>query len=243
MPVRSWTDLLGDAGESTSYDPLPEGDYDLVIKEAKATQSANGKTMYVVTTEVMNGPHAKRRVWHNFVITPDNPNALTWFFRNMGVLGLTREYFASNPSDHQVAEALVGRQFRGQVVIRKWQNQDKNEIKAFYTAGGAPSGFTPSVSAAPAPAPAPATVAPAPVPVAAAAAPPAPAPVVQAAPAPAPATPAPAVAPAAPTAAPAAATPPPPPPPVAAPAAAPAPEAAAPVADPAPADAPPPPPF
>jgi hypothetical protein len=195
-PVKSWSDLLTDAGDAGGgFEVLPEGDYDFVVKECKATTSKNGKQMWVVKAEIQGGPSNGRLVWHNFTLTTDNPSALGFFFRHMAVLGLTSDYFKQNPADHHVADALIGRRFRGQVVIAKWQGQDKNEIKAFFPAAGAGLGAPPQISAPPAPpiaaapppppaAPAPTFAAPppaaAPTPPPPPPAPPAPEPIVQA---------------------------------------------------------------
>lgn len=234
MPLKSWNDLLDDAGGAgNDFEVLPEGDYDLVITKSEALQTKNSKTMYKVQCSVEQGPHKGRTVWNNFVISPESPTALSIFFRQMNILGLDRAYWQSDPSDHQVAEKLKGARFRGQLVTRSYNGQESNEIKQFFTpralAAGPGSGPgapapAPAVAAAPpapAPAPAPAFAAPAP-----AAAPPQPAP-----PAPAAAPPAPIVQ--------EAATPPPAPaaPPVAAPPAPPAPPVVA------SGDVPPPPPF
>lgn len=200
MPIRSWSDLLTDAGGAgDSFEPLPAGDYDFIISQADVKQTANGKTMYAVRCKVESGPHKDRLVFHNFVVSPENPNALAMFFRQLNVLGLGREFFAQNPSDHQVAEHLVDRRFRGDITIRTWQGQDRNEVKQFYTAvagsfgNGVPStGLSPTSAPAPTPAPAPAVA-----PVYAApptqAAPPAPAPAPTPAPAPVQQAPVPAV--------------------------------------------------
>lgn len=261
MPIRSWGDLLNDAGGSgDSFDPIPAGDYDFTIAQADATQTSNGKTMYKVRAKVEAGPHADRLVFDQFVISPENPTALGIFFRQMNVLGLNREFFAGNPSDHHVAEALIGKRFRGQVQIKTWQGQERNEIKQYFTAvsgslgngqgmppgpgSGSSSGIPPAPAAAP-PAAAPAPAAAPPAPAAPPAAPAAPAP----APVPAYAAPA---APAAPAPPAPAATPAPEPvqqaevPPVetpAAPPAAPAPVAAAPAPDVSVPNVPAPPPF
>lgn len=233
VPIRSWGDLLNDAGGAgNSFEPLPSGDYDFVISQADVAQTQNSKTMYKVRCKVESGPHKDRLVFHQFVISPENPNALAMFFRQMNVLGLNRDYFSGNPSDHQVAESLVGKRFRGQVAIKSWQGQDRNEIKQFYTATSGALGngsALPGPGAVPAPAPAPAA-APAPAPAPAYAAPAAPAP------APVPEAPAAAVAPP-PVQQP---TPPPVETPAAPPVAAPAPPPPAPVAE---ANVPAPPPF
>ncbi len=156
-PSRSWQDLLDDAGDHKGgFEVLPEGDYDMAVKEATATLAkSSGARMWVLKAEVQGGPHDKRLVWHNLVLTEANPAALGFFFRHMNCLGLTKDYFAQNPSDHHVAEALVGRRFRAQLAVTKYQGQDKNEIKQFFPPAGAGVGAPPQVTAPPVPAQAP----------------------------------------------------------------------------------------
>ena len=168
MSTLNWGDLVKDAGESASYEPLPDGDYDLTIVEATAKVSQSGKTMFAVKAQVTTGAHAKRLIWDNLVVTPDNSAALGMFFRKMGALGLGREFFASNPSNAQIEAALKGRSFRAQVGSRTWQGNKKNEIKMYYAAAAAAASAAPAAAPAPAPAPAAAPVAAAPAPVAAA---------------------------------------------------------------------------
>ena len=177
MSSLNWSDLVKEAGEVGNYEPLPDGDYDLKVTEATAKVSQSGKTMFSLKTEVQAGPHAKRLVWDNLVVSPDSSAALGMFFKKMSALGLNKAYFDQNPSNAQIEQALIGRSFRGQVGSRVWQGSKKNEIKMYYVlptdATAAPATAPAPVAAAPAPAPAPApAVAPAPV-----AAAPAPAPV------------------------------------------------------------------
>ena len=175
MPLRSWSDLLDDAGGAgTDFEPIPDGDYDFVIVKSTAEQTKNSKTMYKVQCKVESGPYKDRTVWNNFVISPENPTALSIFFRQMNILGLDRTFWMTNPSDHHVAEQLQGKRFRGQVAIRSYNGSESNEIKQFYTPKVAPAGpgsgpSAPAAApaagpAAPAPAPAPAFAAPPPAP-------------------------------------------------------------------------------
>jgi hypothetical protein len=164
MPVRSWEDLLNDAGDAGgTFEVMPEGDYDFVVKEAEAKTASTGKSMWVAKCEIVGGPHNGRLVWHNFVLSTDNPTALGIFFRQMNSIGLNAEYFRQNPADHHVADAMVGRRFRGVLGIKKYQGQDRNEIKQFFPASGAGVGAPPAVTAPPAPPIAPAPPAPAPI--------------------------------------------------------------------------------
>ena len=137
MATLNWGDLIKEAGEVASYEALPDGDYDLQIIEATATTSQSGKTMFKVTAEVQGGPHNKRRVWDNLVVSTDNSTALGIFFRKMAALGLGQEYFASNPTNAQIEQTLVGRQFRAKIGSRVWQGDKKNEIKSYYAARAA----------------------------------------------------------------------------------------------------------
>jgi hypothetical protein len=175
MSSLNWSDLVKEAGESSSYEPLPDGDYALKVIEATAKVSQSGKTMFAVTTEVQGGPHAKRRVWDNLVVSPDSAAALGIFFKKMEALGLPRSYFDQNPTNAQIEAAIRDRVFRGRVGSRTWQGQKKNEIKDYFPAQ-APEGVVPNAVASapvapPAPAPAPAAApvyasAPAPAPAA-----------------------------------------------------------------------------
>lgn len=171
MPLESWADLADQAGD-TEFNALPAADYDLKIIEAKAKKTGGGKTMFALSCQVTAGPYANRRVWTNMVVSPENPTALNILFRQMAALGIDKSFFATNPSDHNVAAALQDREFRGQVVIRQWQGQDKNEIKNFnrLTNSGPSAAPVPStpVTASPASSPpAPSGMAPAPAPAAA----------------------------------------------------------------------------
>lgn len=166
----SWDDLVKDAGDIASFEPLPEGDYDFEVKEAKATTTKTGKKMYSTTNKVVGGAYNNRQVWDNLVISPDNPNALSMFFGKMAALGLTVDYFKSTkPSDEQVCAALRGRRFRAKVGQRTYNGEKRNEISKYFSAPAAAIPGVAVTGAVPPPPPAAAPPAPAPV-----AAPPAP---------------------------------------------------------------------
>ena len=123
MALSNWQELLESAEESTEYTPLPEGEYPLVISEAEVVQSSTGKTGFKTVSEVLDGDHAGRKVFNSFYISPESPKALGIFFRHMSALGLDSEYFASNPEEDDIADALLGAQYLG--VISHTQNDGK----------------------------------------------------------------------------------------------------------------------
>jgi hypothetical protein len=164
MSTINWGDLVKEAGETSAgnYEPLPDGDYDLKVIEASATTSASGKAMFKITTEIQNGAYAKRRVWDNLVVSPENPSALGIFFTKMAALGVPREFFTNNnPSNAQIEQAIFGKSFRAKIGSRVYQGDKKNEITKYYvgqsTVASDPAvAPAPAVAAAPAPATAPA---------------------------------------------------------------------------------------
>ena len=54
MSTLNWGDLVKDAGDVGSYDPLPDGDYDLTVVEATAKVSQSGKTMFAIKAQVQS---------------------------------------------------------------------------------------------------------------------------------------------------------------------------------------------
>jgi uncharacterized protein DUF669 len=172
--------------KGASMEALPIGDYDVEVAKSESTTSSNGKPMIRVTMKVVAGPYEKRSVLNQFVMSQENPVALSIFFRHMKAFGLTEDWFlqlGSAGSLEPVANALIGRRARLTLGHRDWQGETRNEVKAVKPYTGAP-GLAPAGPTGPA---GPATgglLAPPPAPVAAA--PPAP-PVAAPAPAPAPA--------------------------------------------------------
>jgi hypothetical protein len=111
--------------------------------------------MIVVKFEIVGGPHGGRKVPNNFVISPENANALGFFFRHMRALGLDSAYFSQNPSPQQVAAALVGKNCQIEVGTRTWNGEEREDVKRILP----PTvGATPAAPAAPVQGVAPASV-------------------------------------------------------------------------------------
>ena len=159
----TWSELLKEAGAvSGGYDPLPSGQYDVEIVKSAHKVAQSGKSMFEVEMKVLNGPHANRRIWNRFVISPENPKALGYFFSNMRALGLTAEFFEAQPTDAQVAAAIDGKVCRAEVGQSEYNGSIRNEVKKILPAEGgatpvaAPSAAgVPNITAAPAPTSAP----------------------------------------------------------------------------------------
>lgn len=174
MTTIDWNAIAKDAEDVGTFDPLPDGDYNFVVAECKAATSASGKAMLKIKAQVSDGPHAKRLVWDNLVLTTDNPKALGFFFSKLAALGFQKDWMTANsPSMEQLAQMIAGRPFRAKVGRKTYQGTESNELKNYYPAQAT------TVPGAPVPPPAAAQAAPPP--------PPAPAPATAAAPPPPPA--------------------------------------------------------
>ena len=147
----SWQNLLAEAtAGGGSFEPLPVGEYSVVIDEASHTTTQSGKLMFKTKMKVEGGPHNGRLVWNQFVISPESPNALSIFFSQMKTLGLGQEFWAAEPSEDVVTSALAGRRCTVVLDQREWQGQIRNNVKAVKpAAGGVPDAPVAAPSAAP----------------------------------------------------------------------------------------------
>lgn len=184
MPNISWDSLVEAAGEAgKAFEPLAVDDYNFVVSEVTVGESKTGKKSIGITAIIESGPHAKRKVWNTWYISPENANALAYFFREMAVFGLSLDFWKSKPSDEQIISGLTNKRFIGKVVQKEYpvgSGKIRNEIDGFLApqgnpvgnaaaTAGSPSGATsavpsvpqvptvaaapPTVNAAPAPAP------------------------------------------------------------------------------------------
>jgi hypothetical protein len=164
MPNISWDNLVEAAGEAgKAFEPLAADTYPFVVSEAEVGESKTGKKSIGITAIVESGPNAKRKVWNTWYISPDSPNALAYFFREMAIFGLTIDFWKSGPSDEQIVSNLVNKRFIGGLKITEYpegSGKRKNEFDSFAAPQGsatgnaaatvgAGSGSTPSIPTTP----------------------------------------------------------------------------------------------
>jgi hypothetical protein len=114
------------------------------------------KVKYTVTS----GPHANRRVWNQYVVSPENPNAMSFFFQHLGAHGLDGAFIAQcAPGEAgvaQMAAAMLGTQVRLELGVEMYQGQNRNKVVKVMpptTGAGMPSPQGTPAAAAPAPTP------------------------------------------------------------------------------------------
>ena len=134
----NWAELQQAAGEA-GFDAVPAGMYDVIVDTASTKAASSGKNMIVVRFKIENGPEAGKSVFNQFVLSPENANALAFFFRHMAAMGLSEAYFQSNPPLERVAADLTGRRCRIQVSIREWNGSDRNNVDSVAPPAGGPA--------------------------------------------------------------------------------------------------------
>jgi hypothetical protein len=158
-----WNQILKDTEEGSK--PIPEGEYDVRIRDANTKTASTGSEMIVVSVVIESGPHAGRVIITNFVFAVANPTAMKMLLRRLTAFGITSEWLAeNNPTIAQIAQALVGRTAVAQVNIREWNKELRNDVNMFSPHAGATptapapavggASGTPTMPAAPAPVPA-----------------------------------------------------------------------------------------
>lgn len=132
----NWGQMLEASGGA--FEPLPKGTYNVAVKSAEATKTATEKLMFKVIFMIDGGPYNGRTMYHNIVVSPENPNAMRMFFLNMKAFGMDAEYFSTEPLPEQIAAALIGRPATVVIDHRLYQNQWRENVKTLMPRAGGP---------------------------------------------------------------------------------------------------------
>jgi Protein of unknown function (DUF669) len=136
MPeVLDWGSMFAQAqaeGGRVDYEALPTGEYEVIVDNAEAKTTSNGKPMLKVLFKVVDpGPHQGRGVFNNITLSVDNPKAMSYFFENMKCMGLTMEnWFGTNPQPtfEATAAALAGRALRLRLKVGTYNDRTTNAV-------------------------------------------------------------------------------------------------------------------
>jgi hypothetical protein len=145
---RAWdsTEAAGD------FAPLPAGTYSTRIKSGELRTARTGTPEYCLTFEVIESPHATRRIWHSLYLTPA---AMPMTKRDLAKLGVTSLTQLDNPLPAGILASV-------RIVINTGDDGvERNKVKSFTVTGvESPDPFSPddddTLGGAASPAPAPA---------------------------------------------------------------------------------------
>ena len=122
-----------EAAQEGAFEPLPDGDYDLIVVDAEMAESQNGNVGLNVQFEVVKGEHEGRSVYHTFWLTKAN---LKYVKRDLAILGYepgaTSEILKAKPKlMHKKASARLGQE--------TYDGKTRNRVKWFRRAEEAQS--------------------------------------------------------------------------------------------------------
>lgn len=113
-----------------SFEVLPKDKYLAKVVEVGTTPAASGKDMFTVKFEVTQGPRAGAKIWNRIVISPENPNAVVFLFKNLAAFGITQDVLQHEPSMAQIAGMMQDRLVWLDVIIKPYNGEDRNEVKS-----------------------------------------------------------------------------------------------------------------
>lgn len=153
MVAIEWGKLLEGASKAPSFDPLPEGNYEVKITKCEVQPTSKGEVMFKYQATVQSGTHAKRVLFGNIVIPSPTAEKFdtrsSFLVRDLKALGFAQEYLATNPQPADMSNALVGRAFTAKVTVREYKGRPGNDISRILPAGVGSAGAFGAVAPAP----------------------------------------------------------------------------------------------
>ena len=127
----------------TGFDPIPAGDYTVIINDSDMKQTKSGNGYYLqCTLQVIDGPFANRLLWHRMNI--QNPNQTAQDIGQRQLSALCRAVGKMQVAD---SAELHGIPFIARVTVRQDDNYgNSNEVKsvkAVNAQASQPTGFQP----------------------------------------------------------------------------------------------------
>lgn len=146
MPLKSWSEMMKDAEETTSgFQPLEAGEsYTFVIeKPAELGETSKGHPKFTVRAVVESGPRKNATQIHRFNVTDSGFAMKRFFFEPLYAMGLSPAFFETNPSSEAIAQAFQGKRFVA--LVEKQKDSEYTQLVNFAPAtGAAPAAGVPS---------------------------------------------------------------------------------------------------
>lgn len=133
MSSINWDELLKTAGD---FEPVPDGEYNVVVISAEAGETQAGKDKIMVKFQIEGGPHHGRKLdtWHN-TLSPVNSQgetnfgALRAWFRQLAAFGMKANFFKTDPSMETIAKVMEGKKVRVHTKIEEFRGHTGAKVK------------------------------------------------------------------------------------------------------------------
>ena len=114
-----------EAAAEGAFDPLPEGDYELIVIDAEMSKSQTGNVGLNVQFEVTQGEHEGRHVYHTFWLTKAN---LKYVKRDLAIFGYAP---ASAAEILKAKPKLMHKKTIAHVGQETYEGKTRNRVKWF----------------------------------------------------------------------------------------------------------------
>jgi len=120
--------------EDVSFEALPKGMYPAVIAECDFTYSqASGNPMWTLQLEVSDGEYAGRKLYCHLVFAG---KGLPITKRQLSRIAPELLEQAFNPEDDDVISSMLGRDLKVKVDVRKYEGEDRNNVRDLFPGDG-----------------------------------------------------------------------------------------------------------
>lgn len=129
MSGFNFADAYQQNSDALAGDVLPEGEYTIVVKSAKAVETTSGKAAIRMQLEVAEGPYAGRTLPDQLTWSPESDVAMRIFSQSLAVLGASNEWIVTTQADgDMIAARVTGAKATVGVKISEWNGQDRNNV-------------------------------------------------------------------------------------------------------------------
>lgn len=124
MDLRQYDTTVEPMGD---FNPLPEGDYLVVVADSTEQKTKAGTGSYLeLTLEVVDGQYKGRKLWDRLNL--NNPNAKAVEIAQRQLAAICRAVGVPRPQD---SAELHGIPLVAAVKLREWEGRMQNEVKAY----------------------------------------------------------------------------------------------------------------
>ena len=152
MATRSFKEIMETAEKPV---PPPVGTYRVkcISADLARTQEHN-KEMIKVCYQITAGPQEGKKIWNNFVLSPESPESLGFLATHLEAHGID---WSEYEEFGDIASALLGCEVQVTITHRDWQGQPRANVQSYNKIKGgkpaAPEGQKKSGERAPPPPP------------------------------------------------------------------------------------------
>lgn len=118
---------LRDVDENASFPVIPRGTYPALIDDLTFGPSSKGNPMWTVVLEISEGEQQGRKLFYHLPFMKDMMPRVKKFLVRIGAGDLANSPF--NPEEVANQGILVGKACQVRVDIRKYEGQDRNNVK------------------------------------------------------------------------------------------------------------------